>query len=46
MPALTDALIKLGDLVLNHPEIAELDINPLLVSPEGVMALDARMVLR
>jgi acetyltransferase len=46
MPALNDALIKLADLVLLHPEIHELDINPLLASPDGVIALDARVVLR
>ena len=28
-----------------HPEITELEINPLLVTPEGALGLDARIVL-
>ena len=27
-----------------HPEIAELEVNPVLVGPDGVVALDARAV--
>lgn len=44
MDAIADVLVKLGDLVLACPEILELDINPLLATADGVMALDARMV--
>ncbi len=41
-------LIRLSNLVVNHPEIAELDINPLLVHPEGKGATvaDCRMILK
>jgi len=28
-----------------HPEITELEINPLLVTPDGALGLDARIVL-
>ncbi len=40
-------LVGLSDLVTNHPEIKELDINPLLVHPEGkgVTVADCRFIL-
>lgn len=45
--ALADALVRIGQLAADHPEIAELDINPLLVLPagQGVMAVDTRIIL-
>ncbi|MDP3852433.1 bifunctional acetate--CoA ligase family protein/GNAT family N-acetyltransferase [Phenylobacterium sp.] len=44
--AIADVLARLSRLVVELPEIAELDINPLLADAEGVLALDARMALR
>ncbi|HTW53996.1 MAG TPA: GNAT family N-acetyltransferase, partial [Stellaceae bacterium] len=41
--AITDVLIRLGELAADHPEIRELDINPLLADANGVVALDARI---
>jgi acetyltransferase len=40
-------LVGLSDLVMNHPEIKELDVNPLLVHPEGegVTVADCRFIL-
>ncbi|MCB1483840.1 MAG: bifunctional acetate--CoA ligase family protein/GNAT family N-acetyltransferase [Hyphomicrobiaceae bacterium] len=41
--AIADTLVKISHLVVRHPEIRELDINPLIVDEEGVLALDARI---
>jgi acetate---CoA ligase (ADP-forming) len=38
------AAVALSRLVAESPHIAEAEINPLLVSPEGVLALDARII--
>jgi acetyltransferase len=45
--AIVDALLRVSQLVQDFPEIAELDINPLVVYPvgQGAIALDARMML-
>jgi len=42
---LVDSILKVSHLLLTQPRIVELDINPLLLSPEGVLALDARVLL-
>lgn len=42
---IVDVLLALSDLVRLLPEVAELDINPLLADAEGVIALDARVIL-
>ncbi len=38
-------IMRFSYLVADYPEIKELDINPLLVTPEEVIALDARVVV-
>jgi len=43
MDALYGVLVAVSQLLADVPELAELDINPLLVNEEGVIALDARM---
>jgi acetyltransferase len=41
--ALCLTLVKLSQLVADLPELAELDVNPLLADGDGVIALDARI---
>ena len=42
---LIEVMVRLSYLVADYPEIKELDINPLLVTPADVIALDARAVI-
>ena len=41
--ALEDVVLRVGALVDNHPEIAEMDCNPVMVSRDGAIVLDARI---
>ncbi|PHR48630.1 bifunctional acetate--CoA ligase family protein/GNAT family N-acetyltransferase [Cycloclasticus sp.] len=43
MDALLLTLIKLSQLVVDFDRLVELDVNPLLVNSQGVVALDARI---
>ncbi|MGE0442223.1 MAG: acetate--CoA ligase family protein [Gemmatimonadales bacterium] len=43
--AIEDVLLRVSQLLVDHPSIAELDLNPLVTSPEGAVAADARVVL-
>jgi acetyltransferase len=43
--AVCDVLVRLSQLIADVGEIAELDINPLLADADGVIALDARIVV-
>ena len=42
---LIEIIMRFSYLVADYPGIKELDINPLLVTPEDVIALDARVVI-
>ena len=46
--AVTDGLLRLSQLVMDFPEIVEMDLNPLAVFPqgEGAVAMDARLALK
>jgi acetyltransferase len=43
--ALEGLLVRVSELVVEQPAIAELDINPLLATAERLVALDARVIL-
>ena len=40
---LADLLVRLGLLARDVPEIAELDLNPVIATPHGIAAVDARV---
>jgi acyl-CoA synthetase (NDP forming) len=41
--AIEDVLLRVSALVEAHSEIAELDLNPVVASPQGALVLDARV---
>ena len=47
MDAVSRCLSAIGEIGLAHPEISEIDINPLIITPEGcLVAVDALVVLK
>ncbi len=43
LDALEEVLLRIGRMADDHPEIAELDCNPVVASPQGAVVLDARV---
>lgn len=44
--AVARTVTRVGELMLANPQIAEVDINPLVAYPDGVLALDALIVVQ
>jgi acetate---CoA ligase (ADP-forming) len=44
--AFEDVLRRVGELAADHPSIAELDCNPVIVGPEGAAIVDMRVRVR
>ena len=45
LPALEALIVQVSQFVAAHPDIAELDLNPVFAYPDGALAVDARIVL-
>jgi acetyl coenzyme A synthetase (ADP forming)-like protein len=43
VPAIEDVLLRVSAMVEDHPEIVELDCNPLIAQPDGAVIVDARV---
>ena len=44
--AVVELVVRLGRLVLDHPEVEEMDLNPVIVTPEGPVCVDAKVRVR
>ena len=42
---LADILVNLSQLALDHPEIKEIDLNPVMATSEGAIVVDARVMV-
>ncbi len=45
LATLEELIVKVSDFIERNPQIKELDLNPVIASPDGVVAVDARIVL-
>jgi acyl-CoA synthetase (NDP forming) len=45
LAALENLLLRVSDFVEKHPEVSELDLNPVFAYKDGALAVDARIVL-
>jgi len=46
LEAIEDLLLRVSRMVADHPSITELDLNPILVTPDGACAVDVRLKVR
>ena len=46
LEAIEDLLLRVSRMVADNPSITELDLNPILVTPDGAYAVDVRLKVR
>jgi acyl-CoA synthetase (NDP forming) len=39
-------IVQVSDFIVQNPDVEELDLNPVIATADGVMAVDARIILR
>ncbi|MBY9009968.1 MAG: acetate--CoA ligase family protein [Candidatus Lokiarchaeota archaeon] len=44
--AIVNTLLKISDLVIEHEEINEMDLNPVFIYKNGLICVDARIILK
>ena len=44
--AIVNTLLKISELVIKHPEIHEMDLNPVFIYKDGLICVDARIILK
>jgi hypothetical protein len=43
--AIAGMMVSVGEMLAEMPEIAELDLNPVIAYPDGCIAVDARIIV-
>jgi hypothetical protein len=43
--ALAKIITAISELALKHPEIKEIDLNPVMATPDGAKVVDARILV-
>jgi len=46
LDALADLLMRVSELPIRYPDIAELDLNPVFAGPDGAVVGDVRVICR
>ena len=42
--ALADCILAVAKMAETHPEIVEIDLNPVFAYPDGILVVDARII--